>query len=66
MQIHLIRSLASASGCLCAMMSRDLPDLHNRFPTQRAENYHIQSIQTPIAMFRDRACQRSARGPMGG
>ena len=31
MHTHLCRSLFSASGCLCAMMPRDLHDLDNHF-----------------------------------
>ena len=48
MQIHLINSLASASGCLCAMLSRDLTGIHNRFPSLKST---IQSIQTPLALL---------------
>ena len=51
MQIHLIRSLASASGCLCAMLSRDLPGLHNRFPRFLIPTPPFQSIQTPLAVL---------------
>lgn len=51
MQIHLTNSLASASGCLCAMLSRDLPGLHNRFPRSLRFTSSLQSIQTPLAVL---------------
>ncbi len=50
MHTHFWSSLFSASGCLCAMVPRDLPGLHNRFSPDNLFRA-IQSIQTPSALL---------------
>jgi len=53
MQIHFFSSLASASGCLCAIRPADQRGIDNRFPTIFAHQRNSQSIQTLPALLSD-------------